>query len=70
VIVSVILWWLFIGAVVWMLTCSGLPAEVKLRRMLRGKRTLASHVVIASAVVIVVWPVTAARYIAKRRVWG
>lgn len=62
------LWWLLIGSLVWVLACDGLAAEVKLRRMLKGKRTKASHQVIAAMVVIVVWPWTTIKFFKRRSV--
>lgn len=62
--------WTAIGSVVWMLTCDGLTAEVRLRRMAQGKRTRAVHIVVGTVIVIARWPWTACKYIATRKVWG
>ena len=69
--ITAILTYLAIGATLWaLLLSSGLPADVRMKRLLKGKRTRSSHQAIAVLVCVVVWPWAAVKYVVTRRVWG
>lgn len=57
------------GSLVWMFTAEDISADVRLKRLAKGKRTRESHLVIASLVVVIaLWPAVAVKWIVMRGV--
>lgn len=58
------------GSIVWLFTADDISADVRLKRLVKGKRTRESHLVIASLLVVIpLWPAVAVKWIVMRGVW-